>query len=103
MTIFFRAILKLIDKIVKQECRWAEELMARYPDAKMARPVYSLQDKPYVVSSETYSRGELSTYSKETLKLYLQDIFEMNAKNLNRIELAIALKTKKFSENSGKE
>jgi len=92
-----------IDKIIKQECRWAEDFMARYPDAKMARPIYSSQDTPDVVSSETYSRGELATYSKETLELYLQDILEMKAKNLNRIELAIVLMAKKFSEKSGKE
>ena len=96
-------VVERIDEIVKQECRWAAELMARYPDAKMARPIYSSQDTPYVVSSETYSRGELATYSKETLELYLQDVLEMKAKDLNRIELAIALMTKNFSEKSEKE
>jgi len=96
-------VLERIDKIVKQECLWAQELMAKYPNAKMARPIYSSQDTPYVVSSETYSRGELATYSKETLELYLQDILEMKGKDLNRIELAIALMTKKFSEKSGEE
>ncbi len=90
----------LIDKIVEQECRWATELMERYPDAKMARPIYSSQDTPYVVSSETYSRGELATYSKETLESYHQDILDMKSRDLNRIEMAIALMSKTFAEKS---
>lgn len=92
--------IEIIDKIVKQECRWAEELMEKYPDAKMARPIYSSQDTPFVVSSETYSRGELATYSKETLELYLKDILEMKTKDVNRIELAIALMSREFSQKS---
>ena len=94
------AIDEIIDEIVKQECAWAEELMAKYPDVKMARPIYSSQDTTGAVSSETYSRGELSTYSKETLQSYLQDILEMKTKNINRIELAIALMSRELSEKS---
>ena len=74
--------------------------MAKYPDVKMARPIYSSQDTTGAVSSETYSRGELSTYSKETLQSYLQDILEMKTKNINRIELAIALMSRELSEKS---
>lgn len=91
-------VKELIDKIVEQECCWAEELLEKYPDAKMARPIYSSQDTPYVVSSETYSRGELATYSIKTLKLYQQDNTDMESKNLNRIELAIGIMSKKFTE-----
>ena len=92
--------VEMIDKIVKQERAWAEELMVKYPDVKMARPIYSSQDTLYVVSSETYSRGELATYSKKTLELYLRDILEMKTKDINRIELAIALMSREFSEKS---
>jgi len=66
----------------------------------MARPIYSFQDTPFIVSSETYSRGELATYSKKTLQLYLKDILEMQSKDINRIEFAIALMSKEFSEKS---
>jgi len=93
-------IVEIIDKIVKQECAWAKELMVKYPGIKMARPIYSSQDTPYAVSSETYSRGELATYSKKTLELYLHDIMEMKTKDINRIELAIALISREFSEKS---
>jgi hypothetical protein len=90
----------LIDECVKQECLWAVELMAKYPDAKLARPIYSSQNTPYVVSSETYSRGELATYSKKTLELYRQDMLDMKSRGLNRIEVAIGMMTKKFAEQS---
>jgi len=93
-------LVELIDKIVKQECGWAEALMKKYPDAKMARPIYSSQDTEFVVSSETYSRGELATYSKETLESYFQDILELKSRDVNRIELAITLMAKKFAEQS---
>ena len=66
----------------------------------MARPIYSSQDSPHVVSSETYSRGELATYSKKTLQLYLKDILEMTTKAINRIELVIALMSRELSEKS---
>jgi len=91
-------LARLIDEIVKQECNWAMELMAKYPDAKLARPIYSSQDTPFVASSETYSRGELATYSKTTLESYHQDVLDMKSKGLNRIEYAVALMSKKFSE-----
>jgi hypothetical protein len=77
----------LIDKIVKQECQWLEDIARQAPQLKPARPIYSVEDSPYVVSSETYSRGELATYSKKTLELYLQDVLDMAAKKMNRIEL----------------
>jgi len=90
----------LIDKIVKQECKWAEELLEKYPGIKMARPIYSSEDTPYAVSSETYSRGELATYSKKTLELFYQDNIDMESKDLNKIELTIGIMSKRFAEES---
>jgi hypothetical protein len=81
--------LPLIDKIVRRECEWAEELLARHPGLRFARPIYSSQDTPSTVSSETYSRGELETYSKETLELYDQDNLRLEAQGLNRIEMVV--------------
>lgn len=77
----------LIDKIVKQECQWLEDIVMKSPHLKPARPIHSVDDSPYVVSSETYSRGELATYSKKTLELYLQDVMDMASNSMNRIEL----------------
>ena len=93
-------VLPLIDKIVEIECAWVEELLQKYPGTKLARPIYSWQDTPYAVSSETYSRGELATYSKRTLELYYADALDMQAKNSNRIESSVRIMSKKFSERS---
>jgi hypothetical protein len=86
----------LIDKIVKQECQWLESIAMQSPHLKPVRPIYSVDDSPYVVSSETYSRGELATYSTRTLKLYLQDVMDMASKNINRIELIFDTMSEKF-------
>jgi hypothetical protein len=91
-------VLPLIDQIVQRECRWVEELLEKYPDVKMARPIYSSQDTPLAVSSETYSRGELETYSKRTLELYHQDNLDMESQGLSRIEMSVRNMAKKFSE-----
>ncbi len=90
----------LIEKIVEYEIGWAEELTEKYPDAKLARPIYSSQDSHYIVSSETYSRGELATYSRKTLELYLNDIQDLISKDLNRIELAIGIMLRKSAQKS---
>ncbi len=76
-------VLPLIDKIVKRECKWLEDMKEKYPGMKMARPIYRYQDKPAVVSSETYSRGELETYSPKTLELYHKDNMTMEARGRN--------------------
>jgi hypothetical protein len=90
--------LPLIDKIVKRECKWLEDMQEKYPGMKMARPIYSSQDTPAVVSSETYLSGELETYSPKTLELYHKDNMEMEAKGMNRIEIAAGIMSKKFRE-----
>ncbi len=92
-------VLSLIDKIVALECKWLEELAAKSPQYIPARPIYSRQDTPQVVSSETYSRGELATYSKKTLELYYQDILEMSQKNINRIEVIFSRMLEEFNNN----
>ena len=66
----------LADRIAAIQTREAEELTGK---AAMARPVSSDEDAPGYVSSETYSRCELWTYSEETLKLLLAQIERMEA------------------------
>jgi hypothetical protein len=96
-------VLSLIDKIVAIECKWLEELAAKSPQYTPARPIYSRQDTPQIVSSETYSRGELATYSKKTLELYYQDILEMSQKNINRIEVIFSRMLEEFNNNFAEE
>lgn len=82
-------VLPLIDKIVEIECGWLSEIAEKSPHIRLARPIYSSQDSPFVVSSETYARGELETYSKRTLDLYYKDLLEMQSKKINRYELVL--------------
>lgn len=62
----------LIERIVEIELGWANQLAAAYPHfAGRGRPIRSSEDTPEVTSIETYSRGELSTYSERTLRVLL--------------------------------
>jgi len=93
--------LSVINKIVAIECRWLEELAEKSPHLKPARPIYSTDDSPWVVSSETYARGELATYSKRTLELYYEDLLDMKSKNLNLIEMIFNTMLEGFREGAG--
>ncbi len=88
---------RLIEEIVEQECRWAEELRDKHPEMKLARPVRASEETPTSVSSETYARGELATYSRRTLELYHRDTETLKAQGINRIEQAVILMVKRFS------
>jgi hypothetical protein len=92
--------LPLIDKIVEIECGWAAEIAEKSPHLKQARPIYSSQDTRYVVSAETYARGELATYSKKTLEFYYKNLLELKSKNINGVELNYERMLKKFEERS---
>ena len=81
--------MPLIDRIVRKECLWAEDFVKKTPGARLARPIYARDDAPGVVSSETYSRAELETYSTRTLDFYYSDILGMSARGENRIERAV--------------
>ena len=70
----------LADRIVSIQTREAEALAAGAGDhVSQARPVSSSDDAAGSVSSETYSRCELWTYSAETLKLLLEQIERMES------------------------
>lgn len=62
-----------IHSIVAMQLTWMEEYRRRYPVlASGNRATYSCEDTPYQTSFETYLRGELHTYSDDTLELYLR-------------------------------
>jgi hypothetical protein len=90
--------LALIEEIVTRECKWAEEFRQRYPHVRMGRPIYASEAPPSVVAAETYSRGELETYSMRTLGLYRRDNQELEAGGQNRIELAALHMSKSAAE-----
>ena len=61
----------IIEAIVEIQVGWMEEFANKYPRAATnARSIHTSEDMEYNTSYETYLRGEVSTYSDETLKLY---------------------------------
>ena len=75
----------LVNEIVKIQVGFMEEFAKEYPKvAKNARVIHTEEDTWFATSYETYLRGELLTYSDETLKLYGQFIvsFAREKKNL---------------------
>lgn len=74
----------LVDQIVKIELDWADQLAAAYPHfTGRGRPIRSSEDTPEVTSIETYSRGELSTYSERTLRALLDHYRSLVEKGVN--------------------
>ena len=61
----------IIDEIVKIQVAWMEEFAAEYPYmAGNSRVIHTSEDTPFSTSFETYLRGEMRTYSDQTLDLY---------------------------------
>lgn len=62
---------EIIEAIVQIQVGWMENFAEKYPKAASnARSIHSEEDHPFNTSYETYLRGELGTYSDETLDLY---------------------------------
>ncbi len=62
---------QIIEAIVGIQVGMMEEFAKEYPKAAgEARSIHTSEDTPYNTSYETYLRGELSTYSDNTLALY---------------------------------
>lgn len=65
--------LSIVEEIVKIQVGFMESFADDYPNtAAQARSIHTYEDTPYNTSYETYLRGELQTYSPETLSLYGQ-------------------------------
>ena len=65
--------LELIEEALKIFLRQTEDFMEKYPSfRRRSRPIYAEGDSPNFTSIETYTRGELKTYSEETLHSYLE-------------------------------
>ena len=57
-----------IDEIVDINLDWQKEAEEKYPNLRAkGRPLTSKEDSVYQTSFETYLRGELMTYSAETV------------------------------------
>ena len=77
----------LINKIVKIQCKWQEEVISKYPNLMhRARPLSNYEDSTDTTSFETYLAGELETYSDKTIGLLYRDICDKIRKKINMAE-----------------
>lgn len=61
---------QLVHELTQILLDWEKEIFARYPFlARRGRPLVTKQDTTAITSFETYTRGELSTLSMNTLSL----------------------------------
>lgn len=81
---------EIIDEIVKIQVDWMEDFARRYPKAAgNARSIHTREDNPINTSYETYLRGEISTYSDETLDLYGRFIAGLFREDKNLAEMTM--------------
>ena len=79
---------EIIEEIVGIQVKWMEELAQRYPKAAgKAGGIHTKEDQPFRISYETCQRGELSTYSENTLDLYGKFIAGLCRENRNLPEM----------------
>ena len=82
---------EIIEEIVKIQVEWMEDFAAEYPKAAgNARSIHTSEDTPFNTSYETYLRGELSTYSDETLDLYGRFVARLCRENKNLAKMTMA-------------
>ena len=68
---------EITENILKEYLPWRKEVNEKYPKLSNAgRPLGKNDDTEETTSVETYYRGELLTYSKETLELYYSYILD---------------------------
>ncbi|MCD8068773.1 MAG: DUF4125 family protein, partial [Lachnospiraceae bacterium] len=78
----------IIEQIVSIQVAWMEQFAVEYPCmAGNSRTIHTSEDTPFDTSYETYLRGELGTYSKETLKLYGRFIVSLRQTGQNLAEI----------------
>lgn len=91
----------LIDKIVEINMEWTEEIRTKFPYIrKRGRPASSASDTPYTTSVETYLRGELATYSIQTLTLYYQNVLEQKTNKTNGAQIVLDTMVQSYGFNS---
>jgi len=92
---------KIIEEISQISVKWAEEFAQEYPlISGNGRPIYFYEDGPYDTSFETYIRGELSTYSENTLRLYFKYTTQLLKENKNLTKMVIENTVREYGYNS---
>ncbi len=81
---------EIIEEIVKIQVGWMEDFAARYPKAAgNARSIHTEEDHAFNTSYETYLRGEIGTYSDNTLDLYGRFIADLCIREENLAEMTM--------------
>ncbi|WP_018608574.1 DUF4125 family protein [Uliginosibacterium gangwonense] len=69
--------LASIEAVITQQLMWREAFAVSHPQmSSQARLIHTAEDTPYETSFETYLRGELGTYSEQTLRAYQNMILD---------------------------
>jgi hypothetical protein len=91
----------LIDSIVAIQYRWQQEIFAKYPNLmQRARPLSSGEDSAFRTSFQTYLRGELESYSDNTLALLYRDMNDLQNRGMNGSELVYEFLVRKMGYSS---
>lgn len=92
---------KLIDDIARISLKWAREFAEEYPEiAGSGRPLRAAEDNLYNTSVETYLRGELATYSENTLDLYYKYVTQLSAENKNLTKMIMENTVREYGYSS---
>ena len=90
-----------IEEIVTIQSRWQREMVKKYPYLMAgARHLSESDGSAYDTSFETYLRGELETYSDNTLKLLLKDMLGYSKMGVNGSERIYEHLVKEMGYNS---
>lgn len=76
----------IVDEIAAIQTKWSVEFALAYPHvAGRGRAIHADTDTAYATSVETYTKGEMLTYSLETLKIYLDYMKQLLAEGKNMV------------------
>lgn len=77
----------ILERILDLQLEWQRAVMEKYPNImRLARPLSSSADTDDCTSFETYLRGELETYSQNTLKFLYEDMIIKYDQGINMSE-----------------
>ena len=93
--------LALQEEVIAIHVGWNEAMAAKYPKySGGGRPIHTSEDQPWETSSETYLRGELSTYSDRTFDLYRKMVLARQAAGENLVERIAAAQAARYGYKS---
>jgi len=91
-----------VDRAAAIQAKWGEEFARENPQmASYGRVIYTSDDTPWATSIETYSRGELLSYSEKTEQLVSNFIFANEEKGVNLAKIIRENMVKLFNNKSG--